>query len=368
MEPVRLRAILARTPGLTAGHLMACRTERASAGPLPADLLARLLSLPLPARPSAWLQRPDERLIDADLRWIEANAGQILVSTDPDFPAGLAQLVAAPATLYVTGSMRLLSAPALAVVGSRQATAGGLDTARRLAGELANAGVGVIAGLGDGIDFAAHEGALATAGQPIGVSATGLDRVYPARQAGPAARIRSQGCLVSQFAPGTTLRRHHFPLRNRLISALGAGTLVVEAAAGCGSLIIARQTRLLGKRVFAVPGSIRDPQARGCNQLIREGATLVQESCEILWELGFHNMNQDITRPLRPAPKPASGSSPLDNKSEMLLDAAGFEPVDIDVLAFRTGWSGHDVAAMLLLLELQGRIAPRPGGRYCRLS
>src|SRR5579862_1281484 len=107
MEPVRLRAILARTPGLTAGHLMACRTERASAGPLPADLLARLLSLPLPARPSAWLQRPDERLIDADLRWIEANAGQILVSTDPDFPAGLAQLVAAPATLYVTGSMRL---------------------------------------------------------------------------------------------------------------------------------------------------------------------------------------------------------------------------------------------------------------------
>ena len=368
MEPARLRAILARTPGLAAAHLVACRTDPGPTGALPADLLARLLSLPLPSRTRAWLQRPDERLIDADLRWIETNDGQILVSTDAGFPAGLGQLAPAAATLYVTGSAQSLRAAALTVVGARQASATGMDTAHGFAAELARAGVGVITGLGDGIERAAQEGALAAPGCPIGVCATGLDRVYPARHAGLAARIRSQGCLVSQFAPGTPLQRHHFPLRNRLISALGAGTLVVEAAAGCGSLVIAQHTLLLGKPLFAVPGSIRDPLARGCNQLIRAGATLVQQSCEILCELGFHNVNQDVTHAPTADPKPGSGSSPLDNKSEMLLDAAGFEPVDIDVLAFRTGWSGHDVAAMLLLLELQGRIAPRPGGRYCRLS
>jgi DNA processing protein len=326
------------------------------------------LRLPLPARTRAWLQEPDNRLIDADLRWIEANEARILVSEEPDFPPQLARLASAPATLYVTGDARPLGAPALALVGSRQASAAGRDTAQRFARELTGAGLSVITGLGDGIEAAAQAGALAAAGRPIGVCVSGLDRIYPARQAGLAARIRSQGCLVSQFAPGTTLLRHHFPLRNRLISALGAGMLVVEAAAGCGSLWLAHQTRLLHKPLFALPGSIRDPLARGCNQLIREGATLVQESCEILYELGFHKINQEVARQVTPACEPGSGPSPLDNKYEMLLDAAGFEPVDIDVLAFRTGWSGHDVAAMLLLLELQGRIAPGPGGRYCRLS
>jgi DNA processing protein len=200
------------------------------------------------------------------------------------------------------------------------------------------------------------------------VCATGLDQVYPARSTGLAARIRGRGCLLSPFPPGTPPRRHHFALRTRLLCALAAGTLVVEAPAGCGSLRTAQQSRLLGKPVFAVPGSIRDPQARGCNQLIRAGAILVQESCEILHELGINNINQALTSSPQRDLKPGAGSSPLDNKYEMLLDAAGFEPVDIDVLAFRTGWSGHDVAGMLLLLELQGRIAPRPGGWYCRLS
>ncbi len=259
MEPARLRAILARTPGLTAAHLLACRTEPGPTGALPTDLLARLLSLPLPGRTRAWLQRPDERLIDADLRWIEAKDGQILVSTDVMFPTGLAQLAPAPATLYVTGSAQSLSTAALAVVGARQASATGMDTAHRFAEELACAGVGVIAGLGDGIDRAAQEGALAAPGRPVGVCATGLDRVYPARHAGLAARIRSQGCLVSQFAPGTPLQRHHFPLRNRLISALGAGTLVVEAPAGCGSLRIApagapaRKTGICRTRIDSRP-------------------------------------------------------------------------------------------------------------------
>jgi DNA processing protein len=368
MEPVRLRAMLARTPGLAARHLCACLSDGRGAGPLPADLPARLLSRPLPARAREWLLRPDIRLIDSDLRWIDANGGQILAVSDPDFPPGLAQLPAPPATLYLAGNARCLTGKVLGIVGSRQASPAGMDTAHRFAGALAGAGLGVIGGLAEGIGTAAHEGALAAAGESIGVCATGLDLVYPARSAGLAERIRAQGCLVSLFAPGTPPLRHHFVLRNHLISALGAGTLVVEATADCGSLRIAHQTRRFGKPVFAIPGSIRDPQARGCNQLIRAGASLVQEPLEILRELGINNINQAVTSSAERRPKSGPESSPLDNKYEMLLDAAGFEPVDIDVLAFRTGWSGHDVAAMLLLLELQGRIAPRPGGRYCRLS
>ena len=368
MEPARLRAMLARAPGLVAGHLLACRTDPRADPCLPADLPARLLSLSLPARTRAWLLRPDERLIDSDLRWLDANGGQILALPDADFPARIAQVPGAPATLYIAGSPQALRGAALAIVGSRQASAAGLDTAEQFAAELARAGLGVIGGLAEGIDTAAHEGALATAGHAIGVCVSGVDQAYPARSAGLARGSAPRGCLVSPFAPGTPPRRHHFALRTRLICALSAGALVVEAPAGCGSLRIAQQARRLGKPVFAVPGSIRDPQARGCNQLIRTGAILVQQSCEILRELGINYINQCLTSSPQRDLKPGPGSSLLDNKYEMLLDAAGFEPVDIDVLVFRTGWSGHDVAAMLLLLELQGRIAPRPGGRYCRLS
>ena len=369
MEPARLRAILARAPGLVASHLFACPTGcKAEAGLLPQDLLPRLLRSPLPARTRAWLEGCDKDLIDSDLRWIEANECQILCCLDPDFPPALAQLQPAPATIYVSGSRRSVSAPQLAIVGSRQASAAGIDTAHRFAAELAQAGLTITSGLAVGIDTAAHEGALAAGGQTIAVCATGLDRVYPAHNASLAARIRAQGSLISVFAPGTGPRPHHFPIRNRLIGALGAGTLVVEAAADSGSLITARHARQLNRPVFAVPGSIRDPQARGCNQLIRAGATLVQRSCEILQDLHIIDINQCIIGSPAVCLKPGSRPSLLDNKYEMLLDAAGFEPVDIDVLAFRTGWSGHTVTSMLLLLELQGRIAPQPGGRYCRLS
>ena len=266
------------------------------------------------------------------------------------------------------GDPGCLGGPTLAIMGPRQCTPAGLDTAQRFACELAGAGLTLIPGLGPGLDTAVHEGAPAGRGRGIGVCVTGLDTVYPGSSRGLAARLRRQGCLVSPFPPGAAPLRHHFAQRNRLVGTLGAGTLVVEATADYGPLLGAHRTGRLGARVFAIPGSIRDPQARGCNQLIRAGATLVQESGEILCELGINTKNQEVTRPQRSSVKPESGPSPLDNKSEMLLDAAGFEPVDIDVVAFRTGWSGHDVAAMLLLLELQGRIAPRPGGRYCRLS
>jgi DNA processing protein len=369
MEPVRLRALLARTPGLLARHVLACLTEELPVGTaLPGDLVARLLSRAPPAAGRAWLQRPDNRLIDADLRWIEDNAGQVLCCADAAFPPALARCHAAPATLYVCGDARALQAARLAIVGSRQATPAGVRTSHGFAHHLARSGVAIVSGLAVGIDAAAHEGALDAGGSSIAVCAAGLDRIYPACLAGLAARIRTQGALVSVFAPGTPPRRHHFPIRSRLLGALSAGVLVVETAAGDGALISTIQARRLKRPVFAIPGSIRDPAAAGCNQLIRAGAMLVTQPGEILQELGFNDENQATRRPGPPREVPGAQPSLLDNKYEMLLDAAGFEPVDIDVLAFRTGWSGHDVASMLLLLELQGRVAPQPGGRYCRLS
>ncbi len=360
MEPARLRAKLARTPGLLARHL--------TGSEFTADDPQGLLAGALPARARAWLEQPDDDLIDSDLRWAQAHDVRILSCLDGDFPATLARLPWTPAAVYLSGNPQLLGGPLLAILGSRQASAAGRDTARRFAAALAAAGLGIVSGLDDGIDAAALEGALAAGFGPIGVCATGLDRVYPGRSAPLAARIRAQGCLISPFVPGSPPLRHHFPLRDRMLCSLGAGSLLVEAQGGSALGVATGQALRRQRRVFAIPGSIRDPLARACNQLIRAGATLVQDPCEILQDLGISDSYQEVKSPLRPRPRPTGAAPPLDNKYEMLLDAAGFEPVDIDVLAFRTGWSGHTVASMLLLLELQGRIAPQPGGRYCRLS
>jgi DNA processing protein len=363
MEPARLRAILARTPGLMARHLATAAPDGLQPG-----VLRRLLDGPLAPRARAWLRSPDESLIDSDLRWLAARNCQLISCLDAHFPRALLQLEAAPALLYVSGTASALGRPALGIVGSRQASAAALQVARAFACELARAGTTVVSALEDGIDTAALEGAASGGAAPVAVSTAGLDQVYPARSARLVAKLRELGCLISAFPPGAPPRRYHFPIRNRIIAALGAGTLVVEAAPGGAALITAGYARQLRRRVFAIPGSIRDPAARGCNQLIRDGATLVQHSREILQELQITDGNQTVASGTRLASATGSGSSPLDKKYEMLLDAAGFEPVDIDVLAFRTGWSGHTVASMLLLLELQGRIAPQPGGRYCRLS
>jgi DNA processing protein len=361
MEPARLRAMLARTPGLMAGHLTAC------AGRFSPDLLQPLLAGALPYRARRWLEQPDEALIDSDLRWTEARDLQILSCLDAEFPAALATLSWAPAALYWTGDPPVLKGPWLTIVGARQASVAGCETARSMAAHLASAGVGIISVVGEGIAAAALEGAMTAGGCTLGVCAAGLDRFRPGELATLAARIRARGTLVSQFAPGMSPRRHHFALRDRMSCVLGAGTLVVEALSGSGLVATLAQERRRHRRVFAIPGSIRDPLAAGCNQLIRAGATLVQHPREILRELGINNIIQYVTGPPKSAAGPGGAAPPLDNKYEMLLDAAGFEPVDIDVLAFRTGWSGHTVASMLLLLELQGRVAPQPGGRYCRL-
>ncbi|MGC1729279.1 MAG: DNA-processing protein DprA, partial [Steroidobacteraceae bacterium] len=218
-------------------------------------------------------------------------------------------------------------------------------------------------GLALGIDAASHEGALRGGGATIAVCATGLDRVYPADHAQLAARIRAGGALVSEFPPGTAPLRGNFPLRNRIISGLSLGTLVVEAGRQSGALITARLALEAGRDVFAIPGSIHSPQSHGCHQLIRDGARLVEAAGDVWTELNIPVRKE----PLTSAAAPADSAPELDKEYEMLLDALGFEPATIDALVARTDLPTESIASMLLILELEGRIQALPGGRYGRV-
>ncbi len=286
----------------------------------------------------------------------------------PDYPSQLLQLPRPPSLLYVRGSPAVLSTPQIAIVGARTASAAGRATAFAFASTLAGAGLTVTSGLATGIDTAGHEGALCGGGATVALCAHGLDRVYPAHNLKLARRIQACGALASIHPDGHSPRRQFFPGRNALISALAVAVLVVEARPGSGSLITAHHARTQGRPLFAIPGSIRDPLAEGCNQLIRDGARAVTDPRELLSDLGFQSEIQSLAgHQISPA-RASQGRPSLDKPLEMLLDAAGFEPVGIDFLSRSTGLSAAAVASMLLLLELQGRIAPQPGGRYLRLN
>jgi DNA processing protein len=361
MDTSRARAVLARTPALDARHLQ--ELLGAAGGEPERALGARETPrVHLPPAAQEFLATADAAAIDADLAWLAASGTRIVLATDPDYPVQLRQSTDPPAALYVQGSVAALSAAQLAMVGSRSPTAPGRATAREFAAWFARAGLTVTSGLAVGIDAASHEGALAGGGATIAVFATGLDRVYPAEHAALAERIRAAGALVSEFPPRTPPLRRHFPRRNRIIAALSLGTLVVEAARYSGSLITARLALEYGREVFAIPGSIHSPLARGCHQLIKSGAKLVEEAADVLTELQFPVRKEQL-RPHQPElRKPLE----LDKEYEMLLDALGFEPATIDVLVARTHLPGESVASMLLILELEGRVAALPGGRYGR--
>ena len=362
MDAIRARALLARAPGLSAEHL---RALIAAVGGEPARAAepraAREVQLPRAARD--FLSSPDEAAIEEDLVWLAASGARIMLCTDPDYPPLLGQTAGAPAALYVLGSAQALSSPQLAMVGSRSPTPSGRTTARAFAAWFARAGLTVTSGLALGIDAASHEGALSVEGLTLAVCGTGLDRVYPQQHEGLAARIRVRGALVSEFPPRTAPLRQHFPRRNRIISGLALGTLVVEAARYSGSLITARLAAESGREVFAIPGSIHSPLSRGCHQLIRDGAKLVEEAADVLAELRISVPKETLTT----APGHLQQPPVLDKEYEMLLDALGFEPATIDVLVARTHLAPESVASMLLILELQGRVAALPGGRYGRL-
>lgn len=356
-------AKLARAPGLTGEHVRLLVAEAAGDREriCEPEVLARV-ALPPAAR--AFLEKPDEGALGADLEWLRSSGARLVLWGEADYPQPLAAIPGAPAALYVAGDIGTLRASQLAMVGARRASPLGRAIARELAGALTQSGLTITSGLAIGIDAASHDGALRAGGRTVAVLGTGLDRIYPAENAGLAARILAAGALVSEFPPRTGARPQHFPLRNRIISGLALGTLVIEAAEGSGSLTTARHALHQGREVFAVPGSIRNPLSWGCHKLIRDGAHLVAGPSDVLMGLNFCHRFQSVESG---DPSPGEGV-PLDKEYEMLLDALGFEPATIDTLMARSGLSGESIASMLLILELEGRIAPYPGGLYGRLS
>ncbi|HEX6395784.1 MAG TPA: DNA-processing protein DprA [Steroidobacteraceae bacterium] len=364
----RRLALAARTPGLDAERLQAVAGFDADLGLLERPDARALAALGLTTAALAWLQSPDEAGITADLRWLETSGAALLAATDANYPELLRRSPGAPAVLYVRGNPACLLEPQLAMVGSRNPTAGGRATAREFAASFARLGLAITSGLALGIDAACHEGALAGGGVTIAVLGCGLDVIYPRENTALADRVAASGALVSEFPPGTPALREHFPQRNRIIAGLAHGTLVVEAAQRSGSLITARLAGVAGRDVFAMPGSIHNPLARGCHELIRQGAKLVESVEDVMTELKISLSHQLLGSP-GPASPGTPGEAPvLDKAYKILLDALAFEPASVDSLIERTGLNSESIASMLLILELDGHVAPHPGGRYSRMA
>lgn len=308
----------------------------------------------------------EEARIDQDLAWCAQPRCGLTTIDDPLYPARLREIAQAPPALFWRGDPELLSLPQLAMVGSRNATPQGIETAEGFAAELARRGLTVTSGMALGVDGAAHRGALSAPGLTVAVCATGLDRVYPAAHRELARQIEAAGLLVSEFAPGTPPRPEHFPRRNRILSGLSLGVLVVEAARESGSLITARLAVEQGRDVFAVPGSIHNVMARGCHQLIRQGAKLVESVDDILEEIGGAVGAWLREGAVSPGGRP-DATVPAPHRHQALLDALGDQPRTADELVERLGIGVNEVSVALLELELDGRVAPAAGGRVMRL-
>lgn len=309
-----------------------------------------------------YLHHPDWETIESDLHWLEQPGNSLVTLTDTHYPPLLKDIPDPPAALFVHGDADHLSALQLAIVGSRNPTTAGRETATEFARCLTSAGLVITSGLASGIDGAAHTGALVAGGPTIAVVGTGLDRVYPAEHHDLAHRIAGNGALVSEFPLGTPPLAGNFPRRNRIISGMSLGTLVVEATPRSGSLITARIAGEQGREVFAIPGSIHNPQARGCHALIRQGAKLVETAGDILEELGqIAGSIPDLTN------ETAHDHSPsLDSDYQTLLNHVDYAPTSVDTLVERSGLTVETVSSMLLLLELQGYVSSAAGGLYTR--
>ncbi len=319
------------------------------------------------------LRTPDARRVDADLAWLAQPGHRLLAWRDADYPAMLRCAPAPPAVLFLAGDADLLWHPQVAMVGSRHPTPAGRERAHRFARELASGGWAVTSGLAEGIDTAAHLGALA-AGRTVAVVATGPDVCYPPGNAALMARIARDGAVISEHPPGTAAIASHFPSRNRIVVGLALGTLVVEAALRSGALISARLAAEAGREVFALPGSVDNPLARGCHRLIRDGAALVESTEEVVAALG--PAAADLAQALRgrlqadPAtatPPPAAAPPPVGADHNRLWSALGHDPTGMDSLVDRTGLTVAALSSMLVLMELDGRVVA-DNGRYSRRS
>jgi len=318
--------------------------------------------LDLPATLRAYLRAPDWAAVDSDLDWGEAANHHIVTLADTVYPPLLRLIPDPPPVLFVRGDPTLLAARQLAMVGSRNPSRSGSETAQAFAAGLARAGLVVTSGLALGIDAGAHRGALGAGGATVAVTGCGPDRVYPARHRHLAAEVADQGAVVTELPTGCAPAPAHFPRRNRIISGLALGTLVVEAAVRSGSLITARHALDQGREVFALPGSIHNPLARGCHRLIRDGAVLAETLDDILAELG----------PMVGAHAEATTQATENNdvfedpRHTQVIQSVGFEPTPVDLVVRRSGLTAEEVCSILLTLELRGHVSACPGGAYSR--
>jgi DNA processing protein len=367
LEETRAWLTLLRAPGLGAAGIRELIGRHGSAS---ASAAAARRDGRVAESARAWLAAPDAALIDGDLVWLDVANHHLIVSSSEDFPDLLRDIAAAPAALFVTGDATSLWSPQIAIVGARSATSGGLENARAFAKAFAQTGSVVTSGLAEGVDGAAHEGALEGQGKTIAVLGTGIDIVYPRRHKDLAERITEHGALVSEFPPGTVGRPEHFPRRNRIIAGLSLGTLVIEAGLNSGSLITARLAAEQGREVFALPGSIHSPLARGCHRLIRDGAKLVETAEEVLQEL--RGVSASLAEGLRRrinAPDidvaPGASAHASDPDYARLLAALDDQPRALDALVARTQLPAAALSSMLLVLELDGAVVAE-NGRYAR--
>ena len=298
--------------------------------------------------------------------WVQQENHHRIRLGDEAYPELLAGIPGPPERLYVVGDPEILHLPALAIVGSRNPTSGGAQNAFEFARHLGRTGFCIVSGLAQGIDAAAHRGALAAKAPTVAFLGHGIDRVYPAVNHDLAREIARHGALVSEFPLGTAPNRTLFPQRNRLISGLSLGTLVVEAARRSGSLITARLASEQGREVFAIPGSIHNPLTRGCHQLIRQGAKLVEAADDIVAELA--PLAGHMLQMIDTAVSPHEAGAEVDEEYVKLLEALGHDPVSADEIVERSGLTIDQVSSMLLILELEGKVEKLSGGRYSVLS
>lgn len=330
---------------------------------------SQLRSLGIATETCEALAEPDWQHIYSNLNWLAEHDARLITLADSDYPQSLKNIADPPPVLFVMGDARLLRKPQIAMVGSRNPTPTGAESAYQFAASLAHAGLCVTSGMALGIDAQSHRGAISTGAPTIAVVGTGIDRTYPASHKSLARTIAGQGAIISEFPLGLPPLAKNFPQRNRIISGLSLGVLVVEAALKSGSLITARQALDQNRDVFAIPGSIHSPQSRGCHHLLREGARLVETAQDILDELRFDP--EPFSAPNSHGSTAATSDQKLINLDQdhaKLLSCVGFEPTSVDTIVTRSGLTPEQVCSMLLLLELQNQIVSTASGQYSRVS
>jgi len=358
LENARAWLTLEAVPGLgpeAASRLLAEFDDPSAILDAGVTRLAPLVGKSLAGAIAGAARAPDVERIEPGLAWLAQPGNRLISWFDPAYPDRLRDLPAPPPWLYVKGDPAWLARPMLAIVGSRNATPQGARDAHAFAQSLSEAGLTIVSGLALGVDAAAHEGGLAGLASSVAVVGTGLDRVYPARNRALAHRLAAEGAIVSEFPVGAPPRAGHFPRRNRIISGLSLGVLVIEAAPESGSLITARLAAEQGREVFALPGSIHSPLSRGCHRLIKQGAKLVESAADVLEELGC----------LLTVGSGAEATT--TTAADPLLDALATGPLAPDQLARQLGLTVAEVSVKLLAAELDGAIAKLPGGLYQRL-